>query len=79
MIVSQAVPIATDGLTQASSVKALVRSSDAESGMLTQLDVPLNASAPPLWPATQLVSLVTPVLPCVVLSCKVAPPPSSNA
>ena len=39
------------GLTHASIVIALVKSSDAASGMLTEALVPLNDSAPPNLPA----------------------------
>ena len=43
-------PVLELGLTQASSVIAFVRSSEAESGTSTRLLVPLKLSAPPYLP-----------------------------
>src|SRR3954447_12755483 len=68
------------GLTHASSVKPFVRSSAGASGTVTQLELPLNESAPPTLPAaTQVVSRVVPALFCPVESRTVVPVPSSNA
>src|SRR5690242_16661654 len=51
------VPARTLGLTHASSVIDLVRSSEAASGMLTTLLEPLKESAPPYLPALAAVAL----------------------
>src|SRR3989442_1171153 len=74
----QAVPSAL-GLTHASRVIPVVRSSEAESGIVTRLDVPLNESAPPKWPALdQDVVETLPALPVPEASATVVPLPSSN-
>src|SRR5712692_8263779 len=74
----QAVPSAL-GLTHASRVIPVVRSSEAESGIVTRLDVPLNESAPPKWPALdQDVVATVPALPVPEASATVVPLPSSN-
>src|SRR3954447_7394008 len=67
------------GLTHASIVKPFVRSSDDESGTVTQLDVPLKASAPPNLPVgDQVVSRVAPVFGVATASCTTVPLPSSK-
>src|SRR4051812_36262325 len=70
-------PVAADGLTQASSVIPLVRSSDAASATVTHALVPLNESAPPNLPAAAHVALeIVPVLPCPGGSVVWTPAPS---
>src|SRR5476649_1230461 len=79
-IVCHAAPIAAAGFTQASTVKPVVRSSDVESGTETQLELPLNVSAPPNRPdVDQAVFSVDPVLFCPDASPTVVPPPASKA
>src|SRR5712691_9493563 len=74
----QAVPSAL-GLTHASRVIPVVRSSEVESGIVTRLDVPLNESAPPKRPALdQDVVATVPALPVPEASATVVPLPSSN-
>src|SRR5438874_7671542 len=50
-----------------------VRSSDPEPGIATELDVPLNDSAEPYFPDTQLVLDVAPLLARPEESCTFAP------
>src|SRR2546426_11370500 len=67
------------GLTQASSVIPVVRSSDAASATVTHELVPLNESAPPYMPALdQLAFETVPALPLPDQSVTVDPDPSSN-
>src|SRR5436309_4367283 len=66
------------GCTQASTVMPSVRSSDPEPGIATELDVPLNDSAEPYFPDTQLVLDVAPLLARPEESCTFAPLPSSK-
>jgi hypothetical protein len=67
------------GLTQASSVSERARSSDGESGIVTQLDEPLNDSALPNFPAAQVVLAVVPLFPFPELSPIAVPLFSSKA
>src|SRR4051794_40309749 len=76
--VSQFAPMSAAGLTQASMVKPFVRSSDDELATVTQLDVPLKASAPPNLPVDQVVSRVAPVFGAAIASCTTVPLPSSK-
>ena len=72
-------PPAAVGLTQASSVMPIVRSSEALSGTVTKLELPLNDSAPPKRPiGAQPVAVVVPVLPVPDASATVVPAPSLN-
>src|SRR5689334_10638855 len=67
------------GLSHASRVMALVRSSDGLSGIRTIDDVPLNWSAPPYFPVLVHVPFCTvPLFPLPDRSFSVAPAPSSN-
>src|ERR1044071_2840751 len=62
------------GITQASSVNALVRSSEAESGTVTRAVVPLKLNAPPNLPAVVRVAFaIVPVLVFPEASVTVAP------
>jgi hypothetical protein len=66
------------GLTQASSVIPVVRSSELESGMFTMLFVPLNESALPNLPvALQVAPLIVPLLPLPDWSASAVPDPWS--
>jgi hypothetical protein len=58
---------------------ALVRSSDELSGMLTELLVPLNESAEPLWPVVRVAPVIVPVFARLEASVAVVPDGSSNA
>src|SRR5580765_4244363 len=70
---------ATLGDTQASSVIALVRSSDAESGTVTRAVVPLKLSAPPNLPdAVRVATLIVPVFVFPDVSVTVVPLGSSK-
>src|SRR5689334_11200090 len=72
-------PLAEVGRTQASSVSALVRSSDFDSGIVTRLDVPLNESAEPNLPAAvQVAPSSVPLFPLPEASPAEVPPFSSN-
>jgi hypothetical protein len=72
-------PLVALGRTHASTVIPVVRSRLAESGIVTQLLVPLNESAPPKRPeALQVAPLIVPVLPLPDASAVVPPPPSLN-
>src|SRR5258705_908241 len=67
------------GLTHASSVIAVVKRRDAESGIVTTALVPLNESAPPYFPAVDhVVADTVPVLPLPDRSVTVVPVPSLN-
>src|SRR5262245_8613616 len=67
------------GLTHASSVMPVVRSSELASGTLTRLLVPLNDSAPPYLPLVdQVVFDVVPTLPLPEKSVTDATAPSLN-
>src|SRR6187399_2848110 len=67
------------GLTQASSVIAAVRCSEALSGTVTRELVPLKLSALPYLPVVaQVVLAAVPVLPLPEASLIVVPAPSSN-
>src|SRR5690349_9683101 len=70
--------VTTDGLTQASSVMAVVRCSDAASGMSTRALLPLKDRALPNLPAVLQVAPPTsvPVLPLPDRSATVVPVPS---
>jgi hypothetical protein len=67
------------GLTHASSVIALVRFSDELSGTVTELLVPLNVSADPLWPVVRVAPVIVPVFARPETSVTVVPDASSNA
>src|SRR5438309_1554094 len=68
------------GFTHASSVIPFARSSEGASGTVTQLLLPLNASAPPKRPPLdQAVFETVPLFPCPDASATVEPEPSSNA
>src|SRR5215471_15824199 len=72
-------PATVDALTHASSVIPLVRSSEAASGIVTRLELPLNCSAPPYLPAVDHVAFWT--VPSLLLpdeSAAFVPLPSSN-
>src|SRR5438874_12827608 len=76
MTVRHVVPSAA-GLTHASSVIALVRSSEPAAGTVTQLDVPLKVSAAPNLPAVVHVVFVTvPLFPAPDESATVVLAPS---
>src|SRR5450432_2255125 len=67
------------GMTQASSVMPVVKSSALESGTVTQLLVPLNDSAPPNFPVvTRVAPLIVPTFPVPELSTTLAPLVSSK-
>ncbi len=66
------------GFTHASSVIALDRCSEAESGTVTRELVPLKLNARPYLPATQAVFATDPLLPLPDASDTVDPDPSSN-
>ena len=56
-----------------------VRSSSGASATLTTLELPLNESAPPYWPAVdQVAPVIVPVFALPDASAAVAPLPSSN-
>ena len=77
--VRQPTPVAV-GRTHASSVIAVVRSSEATSATVTQLELPLNESAPPYLPAVvHAVFVATPSLLLPDVSRTDVPRPSSNA
>jgi hypothetical protein len=79
-ITSRQALVTVDGFTQASSVIAVVRRSEAESGIVTRELVPLKLSAPPYLPATaQVVFATVPPLPLPDASTTAVPEPSSNA
>ena len=67
------------GSTHASNVIALVRCSEAESGIVTRELDPLKLNAPPYLPATQVAFAIVPLLPFPDASATVVPDPSSNA
>src|SRR5215510_7680915 len=76
--VRQLVPSAL-GLTQASSVIPVVRSSDAESGTLTIAFVPLKLKAPPYLPLVLQVALaIVPLLLLPETSGRLEPDPWSK-
>src|SRR5919197_24263 len=64
--------------TQASSVMPVVRSSEPDEGIVTQLEEPLNDSAEPNLPAVHAVFDAFPSSPRPDESCTVEPRPSSN-
>ena len=69
----------TVGKTQACSVIAVVKSSEAASATVTQLLVPLNTSAFPKRPAVvQVADVTTPPLPLPEASAAAVPVPSSK-
>src|SRR6476619_7927731 len=71
--------LTVDGLTHASSVIAVVKRSEAASGMLTRALVPLNDSAVPYFPAVvQVAFMIVPALPLPDESVTVVPVPASN-
>ena len=73
-------PLNAVGLTQASSVMPVVKSSEFASGIVTMLDVPLNVSALPYLPdAVHTVFATVPLLPLPDASATVVPSPSSKA
>src|SRR3954469_9608963 len=73
----QAVAPSALGLTQASSVIPVVRSSEFESGTVTRVLVPLKVSAPPECPATAHAPLATvPLLPVPERSASAVPEPA---
>jgi hypothetical protein len=77
--VRQLVPMDAVGRTHASSVRAPLRRSDAESETVTQLLDPLNESALPLRPAVVHAAFeIVPVLPFPDASLTVVPAPSLN-
>src|SRR5690348_16191889 len=72
-------PLAEVGRTHASSVSALVRSSDFESGIVRRADAPLNESAEPNLPAAaQAAPSSVPLFPLPEASPAELPPFSSN-
>src|SRR5438067_8275253 len=72
-------PLIAVGLTQASRVIALARSSVLESATVTQLFVPLNDRALPNFPpADQVAFEIVPVFPLPEASPSVEPVPSSK-
>src|SRR5919109_4488615 len=67
------------GFTHASSVMPFVRSSDAESATVTSVEVPLNESAPPVWPVVDHVPFaIVPLLPVPERSASAVPVPASK-
>ena len=67
------------GLTQASRVRAPVRSREAASATVTQALTPLNDRAPPYFPeADQVAFDRVPVFPRPLASAAVVPDPSLN-
>src|SRR5262245_57375107 len=70
-------PLNAVGLTQASSV-IFVTSSEAASGTITRLLVPLKDRAPPNFPAVQLAFTSEPALPFPEASPAIVPLPSSK-
>src|SRR5688572_5128667 len=78
MTVRQMLPSAV-GFTHASSVIAVVRCSEAESGIETTSPAPSKESAFPNFPAgSQLAPTTIPALPLPERSATDTPPPSSN-
>src|SRR2546428_759863 len=73
-------PVSADGFTQASSVMASTRSSDAAGATLTQSVTPLNESAVPnpSLPAERVAPVIVPVLPAADASKTEGPPGSLN-
>src|SRR6478735_8240880 len=72
--------LTTDGLTQASSVIAVVRRNDGASGIVTSALEPLKTSALPNFPLVVHVAFaIAPLLPCPDTSVTAVPAPSSNA
>src|SRR3954463_2125625 len=69
-------PLSAVGLIHASSVIAVVRSSDAASGTVTQSLMPLNDNAVPYFPAVHAAPVMVPVLPVPDTSNTCAPRPS---
>ena len=67
------------GSTHASNVIALLRCSEAESGIVTRELDPLKLNAPPYLPATQVAFAIVPLLPFPDESCRTVPAPSLNA
>src|SRR5690242_4123392 len=66
------------GLTQASTVDAVVMSSDAESGTVTMSFTPSNCRALPYLPATRVAPEIVPALPIPERSETVLPDASSK-
>ena len=72
-------PAAVDGLTHASSVIPVVRSSEGESLTLTRSSIPSNDSARPKRPAVVRVApAIVPALPAGELSATLVPLASSK-
>src|SRR5919204_1590218 len=72
-----AVAPSAEGFTHASSVIPLVRSSEFESATVTSVFVPLNESAPSVWPAIDHVPFaIVPLLPVPERSASVVPLPA---
>src|SRR5689334_13873323 len=72
-------PVSVDGLTQASRVMPLVRSSELASATVTRFEVPLKDRAPPyLPPAVQLAPVTVPLLPVPDASLATVPDVSLN-
>src|SRR5512138_368716 len=70
---------ATEGLTHASRVRAVVRWNDGVSLIVTREFVPLNDSAFPYLPlAVHVAFAIVPVLPCPDASATIVPEPSLN-
>src|SRR5262245_9182867 len=71
--------VTADGLTHASSVIALVRCSEAASGIVTNALVPLNDNPPPYIPVVHVAPVMAPVFPLPDASATLIPVPSLNA